>query len=169
MNMARLWPYAAGLAVLVHLGELAYCYPRLPARVALHFDFAGRPDRWGTKQELVASSLLVLLAVVVVLLPMLFVARRVPRSSIKLPHCDYWLAPAREAATRSMIAQRMGWLYAATIIFMAALLHFLLTANLAPQPRFLSPLGLLAIVLSYLAFVAAWLVALVQRFNRVDQ
>jgi uncharacterized membrane protein len=37
---------------------LALVWNRLPEQVALHFDMAGRPDRWGSKRELIAVTVL---------------------------------------------------------------------------------------------------------------
>lgn len=58
---------ATGLAAL--LGIILPRIPHLPARVPVHFDFAGRPDRWGSRGEftilpVVALVVFVLLTVV---------------------------------------------------------------------------------------------------------
>ena len=44
----------ANLALLVMLGlTVKAAYPRLPERIPMHFDIAGRPDRWSGREGLI--------------------------------------------------------------------------------------------------------------------
>jgi uncharacterized membrane protein len=57
------------LALLALMGTTVYsAYPKLAARVPMHFDFAGRPDRWSGR-----TGLLVLLALAAVMTAALYV------------------------------------------------------------------------------------------------
>lgn len=56
--MKRLFDLA-NLVLLGFLGGLVYrSYPRLPARVPSHFSLAGRPDRWGARDDMLVLFLL---------------------------------------------------------------------------------------------------------------
>lgn len=57
------------LALLVLMGTTVFtAYPKLAARIPMHFDFAGRPDRWSGR-----SGLIVLLASSAVMTAVMYV------------------------------------------------------------------------------------------------
>ncbi len=62
---------AAGL--LAHLSWMLPRLPHLPAKVPVHFDWSGRPDRWGSRNELA-----VLPVVALVMYTLLTVIARLP-------------------------------------------------------------------------------------------
>jgi hypothetical protein len=84
---------------------------------------------------------------------------------INLPRKDYWLAPERAAQTRRMIVERMLWLLAALMLFMAYLSHGMLEFNLrgAGQLAVWTPLGV------FLAFTILWSGELFWRFQRAPR
>jgi len=50
---------SVNLVLLLLTGLFVFrSYPRLPARIPMHFDFAGHPDRWGGRGELVVLAVL---------------------------------------------------------------------------------------------------------------
>jgi uncharacterized membrane protein len=90
--MKRLFDLA-NLILLFLLGALVYrSYPGLPERVPMHFDLAGRPDRWGGRGGLVG-----LLAVPFVITVVLYaLGHYLPRlganaRSMNIPHREEFL------------------------------------------------------------------------------
>lgn len=95
--MKRLYDLA-NLTLLLLLGALAYqSYPKLPARVPMHFNRAGEVDRWDSRE-----GLIVLLFLPAVLTAILYlVTRAVPgrRSAARLniPHkAEFLKLPAEK-------------------------------------------------------------------------
>jgi uncharacterized membrane protein len=158
-----LWPYLTVLVVAAYLADLAWYYPQLPQRVPLHFNWAGLPDNWGTKQELLLWSLGTLALVVAVLAVAVVGTRYWPRHFVRFPRRDYWLAPERVEATREMLTDRIGWFSCATILLLTALLHSSLHAAFRQPPKMVVPLVTLIV---YLAFVAIWQAEFWWRFRR---
>jgi uncharacterized membrane protein len=163
MARRRLWLILSALFVVLFLGELVYYYPALPAQVALHFDAAGRPDRWGSKQELLGWTLGGLALIVAALSPAVWLVAVLPPSLINMPHRDYWLAPERAAETRRTLIDRMGWFVCATLLLMIAVFRIALRANLRQPPQATIPYGYFAV---YFVFVVLWFLELLWHFRR---
>ncbi len=155
------WLVIVGATVVVG-GETFYYYPQLLDPAASHFNAQGQPDSWMPKEKFVgvmAGSWVVVLMFLAV--PPLFMSR-VPTTLINLPHKEYWLAPERVATTRQMLAQRITWCGAATMLLLAYSWHGTLQANLPPNP----PLDIWTPLTVYLVFVGLWCAELIGRFAR---
>jgi serine/threonine-protein kinase len=163
MNGRKLWLILSATAVLLFVGELAYNYPSLPAQVALHFDGSGRPNGWGSKQELVGWTIGGLVSIIAALLPAVWATAFLPASLINLPNRDYWLAPERAAATRQIIIDRMGWFFFATLLLLIGVFRIALRANLRQPPQAVVPYAYFVV---YGLFVAVWLGQLLWYFYR---
>ena len=165
--MLRFWlPWLIIFAATLFVaGELAYFYPQLPDPMASHFDFEGVPDGWMPKEKFLGVMggtwimLLVLLAIPTLL------AMKIPASLVNLPHKDYWLAPQRSKETRRVVARRMSWISAATMLLMGCLWHETIVANLPPHP----PLSIWTPFVLYLAFTVLWCGELIWRFGRLPE
>jgi hypothetical protein len=149
------------MAVLLFVCELAYFYPGLPPRVALHFDGTGHPDGWGSKQELLGWTIGGLVIVIGALSPAVWLMALLPPSLINLPHRDYWFAPERAMTTRRRLIDRAGWFLFATLLLLLAVFRIALRANLRQPPQAAIPYAYFAV---YLLFVAAWFCELLWRF-----
>lgn len=114
--------------------HLAYYYPQLPERLAVHFGAAGAPDGWMLKDSFVVFSPAMLLGVSLVFYGLNFVMRHAPPRYLNLPHKDYWLAPER----REQTLRRMGQDFLLIGLFLGAFLlaieHLLVLANLRQPP-----------------------------------
>jgi hypothetical protein len=90
--MKRLYDLA-NCALLSLIGVLVVqSHPRLPARVPAHFNLAGRPDRWGAKNDLVVLFILPAVITVVLYVLMGLVARYKSGSrSLNIPHRQEFL------------------------------------------------------------------------------
>jgi uncharacterized membrane protein len=59
-GLATRWLRSASLTITgVGLIGVGLAYPRLPDEVAIHFNFIGEPDAWGSKTTLIWLSLIV--------------------------------------------------------------------------------------------------------------
>lgn len=123
------------LLILGAVSDLVWHYPRLPERVASHFDAAGRADGWSSRSEYLTTWLWSL-GLVALLIPALqWLMRVVPARYINMPRRNYWLAPEREACTRQAMSQ---WIFLLGVVLwgtMAFLHHLTLRANLGPEPH----------------------------------
>jgi uncharacterized membrane protein len=140
-------------AVGLTVGELAYRYPKLPNRVASHFDAGGRADGWMSKRQF-ASTWLAATGILGFTFGMAAaVSWVVPAQALNLPRKEYWSAPQRTLLAKQMIVERLLWLAAATLLFVAYLSHQTLAFNLGGgggQLTVWTPLGV------FLAFTALW-------------
>jgi uncharacterized membrane protein len=115
-------------------GELTVLWPRLPERIAIHFDFAGLPNGWSTREQLMVL-MTVQFAVFGALLGSAQWLERLPDRLISLPNKAYWLAPERRAATLAAVGDGMRWLLLATMTFVAIVMIAALKANLSSPPH----------------------------------
>ncbi len=85
--MKRLYDLANLILLVLTALSVKAAYPRLPERIPMHFDMAGRPDRWSGR-----SGLLVLLVIPVVMTGIFYLLiRLVPRFGanpryLNIPH-----------------------------------------------------------------------------------
>ena len=96
------------LAVLAGGAIAAWYWPALPERVASHFDGAGRPNGWSSKESFVGLMLGMTVFHAALFLGIEQLVRRAPAKWINLPHKEEWLAPARAGGRqgRSRAARR---------------------------------------------------------------
>jgi uncharacterized membrane protein len=96
--MKRLFDLA-NLVLLLLIGVVFFrSYPDLPARVPAHFNFAGRPDRWGSRDEMIWLAVLPAIATAVLYLMVAMVPRLAanPRS-VNIPHkAEFLRLPAEK-------------------------------------------------------------------------
>jgi hypothetical protein len=137
----------------------------LPEQVAGHFDGGGAADGWSSRETFLlgyagtVALLAVLLGGLAALLP------RLPAGAFNLPDRDYWLAPERAAVTRLRVADWLLEYGAVTVLFMAAVFHLSVRANLGDgEPRLGPAFGLL--VAAYLAGTGVAVIRLLLAFRR---
>ena len=138
--------------------------PRLPERLATHFDGAGRANGWMSKDGFFVFHfvLLGLFGAIFGLLPRWL--SRIPNSLINLPHKDYWLAPERRADSLAAVADAMAFLGALTLVFFAILGELTFRANLLPEPRLGGEIWWL--LGGYGFALVFWIIRLFRRFPR---
>ena len=131
--MVALWTGWA-LGLLLTAADVAWHYPRLPERLATHFNVAGAPDGWSSRGSFL-TVWIVTVAVMGVLFPGLrLLVRILPARFINVPRRDYWLAPGRDVYTREAIGELILWLGLLMLATMSGLNHLTLRANLSPSP-----------------------------------
>ncbi len=137
----------------------------LPERVATHFDGAGRPDGWMSRERhgLWMAALGGGLPLVVIGLCALM--RFVSPSRLNVPNAAYWRAPEHYAVAHRLLLAWSLWLGTASLLFCTGLNYLLVEANrLSPPQLALTPT--LALAGAYLLVVLVLVVALVVRFAK---
>ena len=149
--------------LLVTALQIGSYYPRLPERLATHFDGSGRANGWMSKDGFFVFhvALLCVFGAVFELLPRWL--GRIPNSLINLPHKKYWLAPERRAASLADVADAMAFLGALTLIFFAIIGELTLRANLLPEPRLGGEIWWL--LGGYGVVLIVWIIRLLRRFR----
>jgi uncharacterized membrane protein len=152
------------LFLLLAFWQAAHYAPLLPERIASHFDAAGRANGWSAKTEFFALNLAFVAGMALMFLGLTAWLPKIPNEWINLPHKDYWLAPARRAATLETLQQQMEWLAAATVALMVGITQLTIEANLGggqawPRAAFWLLFG------GYMAFFVVWLVWLLREWH----
>jgi uncharacterized membrane protein len=137
---------------------------RLPERMATHFDFAGRPDGWMSRDRFLVFYFGMLVFMTVLFSGIGAIVRHVPTGMVNLPHRDYWLAAERREATIAYVSAATARLGLLVLTFLVAVHELVLRANVAGKNLPAAPMwiGLGAL----LATVALWLVQFYRRFRR---
>ena len=135
MNRTVLLLLLLALVVLVGVADLAWLYPQLPERVATKFDASGRAVGWSARGSLLALQLSLLIFVAVGMVGMRFGLRWVPLALINLPRRDYWLAPERAEHTYRVVGDLILGMGTGALAFFVAMQHWIMRANLQPEPR----------------------------------
>jgi hypothetical protein len=156
VTLAVLW-----LAFLAYVAQSA---GELPARVASHFDFQGRPNDFMGR-----TGYLFFMAgfgcLFPGLMPGIALFLRRTRAKLNLPNRDYWLAPERRDETYAYFFRHSLWFAVLSLAFVAGLHQLVIEAN-AVQPPHLSNSGIGALAGLFLAGIVAWSISLVVHFSR---
>jgi uncharacterized membrane protein len=136
LRIAR-WVFAALLAAVV-LQALVY-YPRLPERMASHFNGAGQAIGWSSKARFFGLHTFVVAVVTACFAILPAWIQRLPARLINLPNKDYWLAPERQGATMAGVSAALTWFGCAVLIFILALTRLVIRVNLGRDPVLSAP------------------------------
>jgi len=154
MNRVLLYAIIWSVLLLGAAADLAVHYPRLPEKVATHFNGAGQADGWGARQNLLWSWLFSVVMAPALILGCTAALHYLPARWINVPHREYWLAPERLPYTRAVVGAMLQRVGMALFVFMALLNHVIMRANLMPAPA----LGLQPWVLTGALFTAMALI-----------
>jgi uncharacterized membrane protein len=151
-----------GIFIAVLLGTSSL----LPERVATHFDAAGNPNGWMTR-----NGAIIVMGVVGLLLPLFIVStgwllRILPTSLINLPHKEYWLAPEHREETSRWLTQFFVWVGCLLVVFLTALHLMVVAANRSPAPR-LSSVGIYSAMAVFISLIALAAVKCFEHFRRI--
>ena len=161
--MRRTRLFLLGL-VLVSLVEATRQWNSAPGRVPSHFDAAGRPNAWSSRDEFFMLQVGVTLGVAALLVGLPWLLKITPTSLINLPNKSYWLAPERREETMDRLASYFDVFASATVLLL--LVVFELT-SLASHGENLAAKFFLPVLVAYLVFSAGWTVALIRTFANV--
>ncbi|NLX99787.1 MAG: DUF1648 domain-containing protein [Rhodopirellula sp.] len=157
--------FALLIALLVfEVAHSAYYYPKLPARMASHFAGDGHANGWSGKPAFFVVHLATLAGTAALLSTIGWIMPWFPKSTVNLPHKEYWLSEQQAAKTYAVLSAQMMWFAAGTVAFFIGLGHLVFRANLLPQPRLSD--GVWWLLVGYLAFTTIWCAGLLVRFAR---
>lgn len=145
--------------------QLLLYHPLLPENLASHFDGAGKPNGFQSRNGFVALSGSVLILTVVLFGDLGALFRTIPSSWFNLPNRDYWLAPERREETLDEILRGMEWLGAVSLGLYLFIIQMVLETNLTPEPRLEARTTWIVLGL-YLAYTAVWTVRFLLRFRK---
>ena len=153
------------LLYVAALAQLAWVTPRMPERMATHYDGAGHPNGWMTRAGMVEFHLAMLAVTAAAFagLPALLV--RLPAALINIPNREYWLSPERRAGT--LLALR-GWMEGfgcGAVVLLMAVCHLNYLAN-QESPARLSLPALVAALIAFVLYAIGATVGLYRRFPR---
>ena len=157
--------------IAANLTQMVWYYPRLPARVAAHFDAAGQVNAFMPKDAFFAVQLVVLgilsfafLVIPALILPALVV--RLPPGMINLPNKEYWLAPERKARTAQTLQSFLVGFGNVMLLFLLLVFREAMQASLLPYPHLSNRIWVLLVLL--VAWCIYWTVRLVRAFRLPD-
>ncbi|MDO5534137.1 MAG: hypothetical protein Q4F65_05750 [Propionibacteriaceae bacterium] len=111
-GVLALWAATAGYAALLVWQGFV-----LPEAVPGHIGPDGGVTRWGSRTEhLIVGTVLGAVMVAAFALPAVFI-HRIDAAFLNVPHKEYWLRPEHRPAAQRMLADDMGWMGAATLVF----------------------------------------------------
>jgi serine/threonine-protein kinase len=150
-------------AIAFCVGDLSIRYSELPPQVASHFNAAGAPDGWSSKEQFLVLSLVTFGIVCVTFAAAMLTTHFGPAALVNLPNKQYWFAPERERKTRQALIDWTMWFMAATVWQLALIFHDAIDANLRQPPRLEMAWWLIG---GYAAVVVILLAQLIARFRR---
>jgi uncharacterized membrane protein len=146
--------------------HLRHFLPRLPERIATHFDIAGRPNGGMTRAGLESFDLLFLAFVLAVVIGSALLIRVLPVSLINLPNRDHWFAPERRRQSHARLMGHMLWFACLMVAFIIGMNHLVFLANLRPAGTHLPGLSLVSLLVTFLAVLVVWIVRLYRLFPK---
>lgn len=127
--------YALFLFVMIYSG---YMYDRLPDRLAIHFNFHGEADGWGSKQSFFLFLLPLIVLMNVLFWGLLKWITKIPESMVNLTWKDYWFStPARKAIAYQKL--RLVLAIAAAMCNATFSFVFYMTCYVSLSPQYAMP------------------------------
>jgi hypothetical protein len=166
MNAIRTPALVLAVLYLCFFGYLTMSGPRLPARVATHFDAGGHPNGWMSRNDD-----LLFMGVFGLCFPMLvpavsYLSRFLPDGLHNIPRQDYWFAPERRAQTMAYLFRQSLWFASMALCFVIGIQASVIRANTAAQAH-LSGEFIVALAVGFIIGTALWVKAIFRHFNEV--
>ncbi|MEO6590257.1 MAG: DUF1648 domain-containing protein [Pyrinomonadaceae bacterium] len=146
----------------VFAAHCIFYYPNLPPEMASHFDAAGRPNAYISKEKFFAFESLILLLIILEFTFLPWIIGKMPNRLINMPNKDYWFAAERRAGTLVTIQHFFEWFSASLLALFIGINQLVFRSNLNGET--LSANSWL-IIGAFLLFVIVWLIKFVRRFR----
>ena len=130
-----------------------------------HFDAAGTPNGWMSKDMffIFYGILFLLMTVFAIGLPRFI--ERLPSSLINLPNKEYWLSPERRGATMEALRSQLTWFGLSVLAIIVIIMQVAIIANISPDQKFSS--GIIFIVFGiFLAGTLIWSINMIRHFAK---
>ena len=147
---------------------MQHYYPLIPDPMASHFDGAGRPNGYQSRDGFFLLSGAMLLLVVALFGGIGLLFRVMPTRWYNLPNRDYWLSLERRVSTIDFMTRQIEWFGIGTLILVMCVLWIAMEANLTPD-RTIDSTKMWWLLGAYLTFGTVWLVRFVRTFRRSPQ
>jgi uncharacterized membrane protein len=140
----------------------------LPEVAASHFGGDGAANGFMPRASYVKLMLLFVVALPLVIVFVPSISLNSPKSGIRLPNKEYWLAPERRDETVEFLRQHMARFGSMLVLFLCYIHWLVVRANAAKPPGMSSPWAISGIVL-FVFCALMWLRVLMQRFGKVPE
>jgi uncharacterized membrane protein len=157
------WSIFSAIALCVVVQAIG-AFPRLPERVASHFDSSGMPNGWMSKEAffVVYAVMIGVSAFVGFYVPRQIEAK--PPARINLPHREYWLAPVRRAATLAYLEGYFAWYACALLLILVLAMGLAIEANFTSPPR-MATTPILLVIGGFVVFNVLAVIHLLRHFS----
>lgn len=164
MRTFRLPALVLATLCVLYIAGLGASAGSLPAKVASHFNAAGRPDGWMSRDSYLLFVGAMGLAMPLFIAGLCYVTRFLPDWMVNLPHKEYWLSAERREETNNYIFGHCLWL---SCLFLAHFggLHWMTVVANNRQPVELPSRAFWLTSGSFLLVLGIWIIALFRRFR----
>jgi hypothetical protein len=140
----------------------------LPEKVAVHFDAAGRPNRWDSRQSLAVSTAVLHLGVAGVLVLVTSFLHRLPPSTMNLPKSGYWRRPENYPQACRISREWARWFATGQLVWATLMDRQLMLANQLRPPR-LDSEAVWMLTAAFVGFTLLSIGLMLIRLNRVPR
>ena len=161
MNTNQILGTVLLITVIIGIAHIAYYHPRLPEKIAIHFNAQGEADGFASRNVNTALMVGLQTGMAAFLFGIGFLIRLLPASLINVPNREYWFAPTRKQ--ESAVKMRTGLLVMAigTQLFLVGNNHLTVLHNLGhPGMWWFWPLFVV-----YLVFIVGFCIWLTAAFR----
>jgi uncharacterized membrane protein len=141
-----------------------YYASRMPDILATHFGGRGQPNGWQTHSAFLVTEVFVVALATLIGFGVPALMRAIPVSLMNVPNKEYWFAPERRENTLAYFRMTFAWFGCGLLAFLLFVNELVFRANLV-TPRRLNTTAFVAVLFTFLAFTAIWIVRLIGRFS----
>ena len=158
-------PIAASLAMAGVYAAVTLWFARdLPAHLATHFNAAGRPNGWQSRQEFINFSFAIGLGVQVFVAALCYATRYLPARFVNLPHKEYWQRPENFPMACHLTFRFSLWLGCMLLLWMGLINYQIVQANKLMPPR-LDTTSLMTALGTCLIMMIVWFICMWREFR----
>lgn len=155
------------LAILGAAGlHLMHYYPLMPEKMATHFDAAGQPNGWMSRDGFAAFYIGLLAFMLGIFYGVTALIGKLPKIS-NIPNKDYWMAPERQAGTMASIRNATLWLGAAIGITIVGIHHYVILTSFKDKPA-VDNGTIYGFIAAFIACLIGYIVWFTIRFRKPD-
>lgn len=141
-----------------------YYYPQMPATMASHFDGAGQPNGWSSRQLFMVFYFGAVALMVAIFWLMPLALPKIPLRWLNYPNKSYWFAPERREATYTFMKSQFLWFGNLNLALILLVMQMAFAANLDAQPRLAGTI--IPVMVVYMLASLAWAVNLIIKAYR---
>jgi uncharacterized membrane protein len=160
MKLSRQW---IGITLLIAVGHGIWAYTILPERVASHWDGAGNPNGYMSRDGFISFYLWLMVGLSTLFGGIGSLVRVTPDDAVNLPNKEYWLAPERREATITTITHQMNAFTIMLNAFMIGIHQLSIMANLTPDKHLSNGVWVLLVV--FLGVTGFWVYKMITEFK----